>query len=222
MNRQFYEKVFSTQRMLKYFRLHPESEEKAITHYHANIELSESFYPILSVFEVALRNSLNRELIEYFGTTEWYLKMESTLGLRSLKNDINLAKKQILNRNELINPDKMIAELTLGFWVRMLNAEYEKVLWKPLRRAFPYIEKSERQRRNVSAPINKIRNFRNRIFHHEPISWKLEELTKMHNDILMVMGWLNKDLPTIAQKNNTVLTTIEKVNMQLYVGANGI
>ncbi|PRZ02251.1 Abi family protein [Marinilabilia salmonicolor] len=122
MNRQFYEKVFSTQRMEKYFKRYPDNEFKAIEHYHLNIELSESFYSVLSIFEVALRNSLNRELTGYFGTKDWYLKIESVPGLKNLKNSINTAKKHIANRDENISANKVVAELTLGFWVRLLNA----------------------------------------------------------------------------------------------------
>ena len=182
MDKHFYEKVFSTQRMENYFNRYPNDERKAITHYKSNIELSESFYSVLSMFEVALRNSLNRELTEYFGTNDWYLRVESVPGLRNLKSSINTAKRHIANRNETITANKVIAELTLGFWVRLFNAEYELILWKPLRKAFPYLEKQRRQRNNVSAPINKIRDFRNRVFHHEPISWNLERLEETHTD----------------------------------------
>ncbi len=59
----FFEKVFSTERMRRYYAAHPTDDAMAITHYQSNIELSSSFYACLSVFEVALRNSLNRELI---------------------------------------------------------------------------------------------------------------------------------------------------------------
>jgi len=38
MDRHFYEKVFSTQRMEKYFLRYPDDEEKAITHYILNIK----------------------------------------------------------------------------------------------------------------------------------------------------------------------------------------
>ncbi len=194
MDKHFYNKVFSTQRMEKYFNRYPEDEQKAIIHYKSNIELSEAFYFILSMYEVALRNSLNRELVEYFGTNDWYLRMESIPGLKNLRTSINTAKRHIANRNEIITANKITAELTLGFWVRLFNAEYELILWKPLRKAFPYLEKHQRQRNNVSAPINKIREFRNRVFHHEPISWNLEKLWETHTRIVTVMSWINKDL----------------------------
>jgi len=204
MDKYYYEKVFSTQRMAKYFSNYPNDEEKAILHYHINIELSESFYSILSIYEVALRNSLNRELSDHFGTEDWYLRLESIPGLRNLKGNINTAKKQIANRNENITGNKVVAELTMGFWVRLFNAEYELILWKPLRKAFPYLEKRRRQRNNVSAPLNKIRDFRNRIFHHEPISWNLNKLEETHARIFEVISWLNKDLPIIAKELDRV------------------
>jgi len=204
MDKHFYEKIFSTQRMEKYFNRYPNDDQKAIAHYKSNIELSESFYSVLSMFEVALRNSLNRELAEYFGTSDWYLRVETIPGLRNLKSSINTAKRHIANRNETITANKVTAELTLGFWVRLLNAEYELILWKPLRKAFPYLEKQQRQRNNVSAPINKIRDFRNRVFHHEPISWNLNRLEETHTRILTVMSWINKDLPEIAKKIDRV------------------
>ncbi len=215
MNRQYYEKVFSAQRMQRYFDQYQNDEEKAILHYKSNIELSESFYSVLSMFEIALRNSFNRELTDHFGTTDWYLIIDSVNGLRNLRNSLRTAKKHIANRNEDITANKVVAELTLSFWVRLLNAEYERILWKPLRKSFPHIAKSDRQRNNVSAPINKIRDFRNRVFHHEPISWRLDKLEETHNSILTVIGWINKDLPSIANTIDRVPQVITTVRERL-------
>lgn len=210
MDRHFYEKVFSTERMEKYFNHYPNDDAKALLHYKINIELSESFYSVLSMYEVALRNSLNRELTAYFETSEWYLKIDTVNGLRNLKDSIHTAKRQIANRNETITSNKVVAELPLGFWVRLLNTEYERILWKSLRKAFPHIEKSERQRNTISAPLNKIRDFRNRVFHHEPISWRIDKLEETHNRIIRVMGWINKDLPDLAKSIDRVPVVLEK------------
>lgn len=138
------------------------------------------------------------------------LKNKFSNGLRNLKSSIDNAIKHISNRNETITANKVIAELTLGFWVRLMNAEYERILWKPLRKAFPYIDKSERQRNKISAPLNKIRDFRNRVFHHEPISWRLDKLEETHDRIIMVMGWINKDLPELAKSIDRVPNVLEK------------
>ena len=214
-DKSYYEKVFSNERMSKYYIKYGSDWEKAVNHYKLNIQISEAFYPILSIYEVALRNSLNRELTTFFGTTEWYLNITSTTGLLNLKTNINNAQKHIANRNETINGSKIVAELTMGFWVRLLNAEYERILWKPLRRAFPYLEKNKKQRNKVSAPLNKIRDFRNRVFHHEPIAWNLAKVSETNEMIIEVLEWLNSDLPNFAAEINRVPEILEKAKEQL-------
>lgn len=214
-NKHNFEKVFSTQRMSRYFKRYPSDDQKAIELYQLNIVLSESFYPLLSIFEIALRNSLNRELTLQYGV-DWYRSISSVSGLRNLENNLNIAKHQILNRNETITADKVVAELTLGFWVRLLNSEYERVLWKPLRNAFPYLEKNRKQRHQVSSPVNKIRDFRNRVFHFEPISWNLDRLEEIRHTIYMVISWLNKDLPNFAIKVDRSENTLRMAKENLY------
>lgn len=181
--------------MEKYFRLYPNDENRAILHYKCNLELAEAFYPSLSVFEVTLRNALCRELETMMGRQDWYATFSNTPGLTSLNHYISQANKHIAGRHETITPSKIIAELTLGFWVSLLNSEYERLLWKNLRRAFPFMPKQDRQRKNVSAPLNTFRTFRNRVFHNEAICWNLDRVKKIHQEMVMVMGWMNKDVP---------------------------
>lgn len=215
MNRQYFEKVFSNERMQKFFDRYPGNEERAIEHYRINIELSEALYSILSVFEVVLRNSINRELITHFGTTDWYVHMATTPGLKELNKEISNAKRHIIKRGESVSANKIVAELTLGFWVRLLNVEYELVLWKSLRRSFAFMPKQERIRHNVSAPINKIRYLRNRVFHHEPIAWNLNELEHIHSDIIKVIGWLNIDLPNFIVPIDSFKETLSSAKEKL-------
>ena len=143
-NKLFFEKVFSEKRMERYFILYPNDESRAVKHYQSNIKLTEAFYTSLSVLEVALRNALSRELKTMTGRDDWYVIFANTPGLTNLNKYITQATKQIAGRHEQITTSKIIAELTLGFWVSLLNAEYERLLWKDLRRAFPYIPKKDR------------------------------------------------------------------------------
>ena len=55
--------------------------------------------------------------------------------------------------------------------------------------------KSQRQRKNVSAPLNSLRVFRNRVFHNESICWNINKVKDIHHDIITVIGWMNKDVP---------------------------
>lgn len=194
-NKLFFEKVFSEKRMERYFILYPNDESRAVKHYQSNIKLTEAFYTSLSVLEVALRNALSRELKTMTGRDDWYAIFANTPGLTNLNKYITQATKQIAGRHEQITTSKIIAELTLGFWVSLLNAEYERLLWKDLRRAFPYIPKKDRKRKNVSAPLNRFRAFRNRVFHNESICWNMKKVQEIHDELLLVLEWINKDLP---------------------------
>jgi hypothetical protein len=210
MNKNYLEKVFSAERMQKYF-VRRSGSELSILHYQCNIQVSEAFYPALSVLEVALRNSINRELTVKFDGSDWYNHFSTVPGLNNLLQEISAAQYQIARRHELVTPSKIVAELTLGFWVRLFNAEYERVLWKDLRRAFPYLQKIDRQRHKVSAPLNNFRNIRNRIFHNEPICWNISRLQERHDEVVTVLGWINRDLPAWLQpvdRFNQVLSTV--------------
>ena len=193
LDRTTFEKAFSEKRLEKYFRRHGDGD-KAMLHYQSNIELSECFYPTISTFEVVLRNAISRELTILFGREDWYVQFASTPGLTVLNKYISQANKQIAGRKEYSYPSKIIAELTLGFWVSLFNVEYERILWKDLRRVFPNMPKKERQRKKIAPSLNRFRAFRNRIFHHEPIAWNIETLKQIHSEIFTVMAWMNKDI----------------------------
>mgnify|MGYP003226099094 CR=1 FL=1 len=182
--------------MERYFTLYPYDEQRAILHYRCNLQLSEAMYTSLSVFEVTLRNALCRELIQMTGRDDWYAVFPNTPGLSNLNRYITQASKQISGRHEQVTPSKIIAELTLGFWVSLLNSEYERILWKDLRRAFPFMPKERKQRKYVSAPLNRFRAFRNRVFHNESICWNINRVREIHSEMLEVMGWINRDVPT--------------------------
>ena len=178
----FFEKVFSADRMKKYFLLYPGDEVKAIKHYQCNIMLSEAMYPCLSVFEVELRNSVVRELVAFANREDWYVVFSTTPGLMEL--------------NKYISTAKITAELTWGFWTSLFNRNYERILWKDLRRAFPFVKKANRQRKVVASFLNKFRRLRNRIDHNEAICWNLDEVEMIHDEMKNVMGWMNKEVPT--------------------------
>lgn len=188
--------AFSSQRLEKYIRLYGSDETKISAHYKANLAMAESLYTSLSVFEVTLRNALSKELERMMGRKDWYSEFPSIPALTSLTSEVTIAERHILQRGEKVSPDKIVAELTFGFWVTLLNSEYELILWKGLRLAFPHMPKKDRKRKNVSSPCNALRKLRNRVFHHEPICWDLDYITDIHNRLVTVLSWMNSDMPT--------------------------
>ena len=201
--------------MERYFILYPNDESRAVKHYQSNIKLTEAFYTSLSVLEVALRNALSRELKTMTGRDDWYVIFANTPGLTNLNKYITQASKQIAGRHEQITTSKIIAELTLGFWVSLLNAEYERLLWKDLRRAFPYIPKKDRKRKNVPAPLNRFRAFRNRVFHNESICWNMKKVQEIHDELLLVLEWINKDLPEWLTEIDRFKNVQEQIKIEM-------
>ena len=120
----------------------------------------------------------------------------TTPGLMELNKYISTAKKQIAARGEDITTAKITAELTWGFWTSLFNRNYERILWKDLRRAFPFVKKANRQRKIVASFLNKFRRLRNRIDHNEAICWNLDEVEMIHEEMMNVVGWMNKEVPT--------------------------
>jgi len=214
MDKFFFEKVFSEKRLEKYF-IRNVDFEKAITHYRCNIELSEAFYPCISTFEIVLRNAISRELSILFGREDWYAAFATTPGLTNLNQYIKQAIQQIAGRKELPTSSKVIAELTLGFWVSLFNVEYERILWKNLRRVFPNMPKTVRQRKHIAPPLNRFRSLRNRIFHHEPISWNLFKLSHIHTEMLTVMGWMHKEIPLWIEAFDRFDSVLQKADGEL-------
>ena len=187
--------AFSAQRLSKYIAFNHGDADLAVRHYKSNLRLAESLYISLSVFEVTLRNALSRELCNMAGKADWFDLFYATPELQPLVPEIDKAKTLIRNRGEQVTTDKIISEMTFGFWVMLLNSQYERVLWKPLRKAFPNMPKQDRKRKNVSAPCNSLRHLRNRIFHQEAICWDLYYVTCLHNNLITVLGWMNADIP---------------------------
>ena len=203
--------AFSPQRLKKYIRLYNGDNDKVVAHYKANLALAESLYTSLSVFEVTLRNALSKEMERMMGRKDWYAVFPSTPALKSLTNEVTTAIKHISQRGEMVSPDKIIAELTFGFWVTLLNSEYELTLWKGLRLAFPYMPKKDRKRKNVSSPCNALRKLRNRVFHHESICWDLDYITDIHSRLILVLGWMNADMPAWLEGVDNFSNVVDEI-----------
>ncbi|MFZ4780339.1 MAG: hypothetical protein ACOYM3_33725, partial [Terrimicrobiaceae bacterium] len=63
---------------------------------------------------------------------------------------------------------------------------------------FPHAPKLERNIRNLDSRLTRIRDLRNRVFHHERIiHWK--DLDAQHSAILELVGWISPELRELAR-----------------------
>jgi hypothetical protein len=137
---------------------------------------------------------------------------------------ITEAKKKISRAKKELTADRIISELSFGFWTSLFSKPYDQKIWnKHTKQMFPNMLRKDRNRRVLSSKINTIRYFRNRIFHFEQIFDK-QNLSEVHLDIFEIIKWLNLALYEITmeldefndiilnQKDNTtlLLTRISK------------
>jgi hypothetical protein len=184
------ERLFSKSRLDTYYRIFPNDKEKAISYYQLNIQISEALYPLLSSFEIVLRNSIHNSCSIHFKSENWFEQIKYP----ELIDQINIAKSKIALSNKAYSIDKLVSELTLGFWTMLFNKKYAKDFWKPLMFVFPMISKEQKQRSLIAYKLNNTRKFRNRIFHFEPICNDLKMLSLNYQTILELLKWINTDI----------------------------
>lgn len=63
-------KIISEDKLSPYLKFHNEDVEKALERFKANLMISESFYPTLSILEIGLRNSIDLQLRKYYKTND--------------------------------------------------------------------------------------------------------------------------------------------------------
>jgi hypothetical protein len=203
MDRKTIERIFSKNRLQPYLNRHDLDFDIAVKHYKINIEISESFYPLLSILEIALRNSFDYQLTRKFNDKNWFENPEFIkISSRFQIDRITEARNSIQREKKSITSGKIISELSFGFWTSLLDSKFERILWKNLRLAFPNCPKQIRQRKTMSSKFNGIRKLRNRIFHHESISWNLDAVSEYKKEMIEGINWLDKDL--LAWSNDLI------------------
>ena len=64
--------------------------------------------------------------------------------------------------------------------------------------AFPKAPKSDRNIQRLAAKWQKVRNLRNRVFHHERIlHW--QDIEAQHDEMLKLIGWINPELEQLTR-----------------------
>ncbi|WP_310439794.1 hypothetical protein [Sulfuricurvum sp.] len=172
--------------------------------YQENLILSKQFYIPLSILEVSLRNAIDSYFVNLYGHN-WLLN-EAQFLQRDALEKIFHAKAKLSERRENITHAKLTAELTLGFWTSLFQKPYDKTMrLQTLKGIFSNLPKQEVKfidRKIISAQLNHIRKFRNRIFHFEKVINK-EEFNTIQNDIDEVLYFLNNDVYEFVKRLNS-------------------
>ena len=184
------EVALSPKRLITYV-MAASGDRKIALQLHAwNTAVSAAFYGPLQGLELTLRNAMNRQLVRKYGE-EWYDdNSDAELDQHACRH-VASTKNRLERFYSSAEAAQIVANLSFGFWVSLVGpggkrgnnceANYEKTLWRPaLRQAFRYPKPL--LRKEVHIRLDRLRNLRNRIAHHEPILAR--DLEKDHQDIL--------------------------------------
>lgn len=208
------------------------NSEHAKNLYAANLKLSQAFHPLLGIFEVALRNSINDILTKHFADPDWIQTQktgfmidpsltfkEKQTGLMKtnsyLKDEIEKAERRLRKTGTPITSGKIISEQSLGFWTDMFEVYHYRLLrGKPIQ-IFPTLPPGI-GRRAIHMRLEQIRVFRNRIHHNEPVCFRglqvdLSLPITVHEAITNILSWIDDDLAIYLGDFDSVHQTISEV-----------
>lgn len=182
------------------------NSKKAMTLYRKNLQLSQELFTVISCFEIALRNAIDKQLVATLGN-DWLRNGAAAGGIfdnaqcRLTKGNINDAVSKL---SHLYTHNKLVAELGFGFWRYMFAPNQFTATGRTLMQIFPSKPTStaavQYNQTFVFNQLVQINNLRNRIAHHEPICFipgqpiKNTTYARQHYGlILQLFQWMSID-----------------------------
>lgn len=236
MNWTKHEDFFSAERMGRYLHACSEHMDVAIKLYKYNIKASQALYPILSIFEVSLRNALDRAICKFFNDKDWLITQRANFAYHPLmvyenwdgvkRPDKYFGKKiaqmenLLLSRNTPVTHGKLLSEMNFGFWLKFFDTNAVRVLQGAPLNAL--INKPTKNLTAIQQHFRSVRSLRNRIAHNESICFNksgkicLENMANHESKIVEALGWLNTDLKLYSDKLNFYKLIYNRIADLLY------
>ena len=223
MNYHKFAKIYSYSRISRYLKAAKGNKNKAQAMYYANARLARSFQPLISSFEVILRNHLHYALANHFGDVQWLINQKT--GFMSapslthankktgkvivndfLKKEIERAEKILTDKGRNITAGRIIAELNFGFWNSLYETHHYALLGGVPCTIFNGLPAGV-GRKKINQKIQLIRKMRNRISHNEPLcfndkSFDMTYVNDMYAVISDFMSWINPNILIEISKEN--------------------
>lgn len=194
MPQPFFEEVrraLSSERFDSYDNSESDSDEEILARYLWNMALCRSLYPALQGLEIALRNSLHSAISARENEDWWFKRQHDIVQGDYGENCVGKAINRAMNTSYPPNDGDVVAELSFGFWTSLFDRRYEQDLWPQLLPdVLPHAPRKVRTAKFMRKKLNqKMKNLRNRVFHHEPI-WYWNDLADQHDLALDLIEWM--------------------------------
>lgn len=205
----------SSQRIDRYLIATGNRQTRAVKLYKANLKIAQAFHPILGVLEVTLRNRINTILSAHFTDPDWIINQKTGFMVdpslthidrrtrRRVTNDflklsVEKSERRFRRLRIPITSGKIIADQTLSFWTDLFETHhYRLLLGRPIQ-IFNNLP-SAHGRSEVCARLNKIRQFRNRINHNEPVCFNgnaidFAYVENIYQSTIDILAWIDPEL----------------------------
>lgn len=202
-----------------------ERKKYAIAVYTALQHRSSIFPSIIQEIEIAVRNEIARVLEEYTEGKDELKKYFQSLAKNSsnllpseAKKQLNTCLRKLKNKN--YSADDIIANLTFGFWVIILNADtkinpqYQH--WHSLFNG-KLFDNRFASMLDIYTQLKMVKRFRNKLYHQEPV-WKGKSISSPQK-ALKKLEKTYKNLNTILEKvapERKKLRDLSKMLLYLY------
>ncbi len=222
-----FEHIISEKRIRKYVAACGGDTRKAMTLYRLNLRLSQEIFTIVSCFEVALRNAIDREMVARWGN-DWLRDFVLPSGIFFNNGRIETSRKIIykayegLMRKGKYTHEKLLAEMEFGVWKYMYSAIEYNISGRVLLRAFPQKPRSTPARNidhsYIFTELDYINNMRNRIAHHEPICFNAQgEIDTFYAEsrykkMKQIFSWLGIDSQSLLYGLDHVFQVCGMIN----------
>ena len=179
--------IFLSKEKLKAYVDITNDKEKALELYRDNLNISAYLYKLIQVFELSTRNIFNIYLSKRYGN-DWINKNDILTGNNNknerLLDNIKHAKRD----NKIRDNNDIISNLSLGFWVNLLSFKNNDKIWKTsIKKLFNGYSREE-----IQKIFRNIKEFRNRIAHHETIINK--NYSELEQQIFLILKIYSNDL----------------------------
>lgn len=217
-----FKNYFSPPRIDRYLTACSNDPKKCVKLYKSNLQVAQAFHPLLGLLEVILRNGINDQLTTYFADSEWIINQKSgfmvdptlTHSKRFILNSVTSAEKKLNKRGVRITSGRIISEQTFGFWTDLFEKHHYKILKGRPIKLFKNLP-SGYGRTEVLNELSKVRQFRNRINHNEPIcfigtSIDFSNTLDVYNSIIKLLTWINPELVPWIKSLDKIQAAIKK------------
>ena len=154
---------------------------------------------------------------QYFNDDNWIINQARPNGLLEQEASEIVRIQRTYTNMGVYNNDKMVASFTFGFWTYLFTRRNYRIGGKTLLQIFPNKAHGLKQT-DIYKQLTAIREFRNRIAHHEPICFNATraidtKYAKEHYELIRTyieyMGFDSDSVLRMVEKPDSILKVID-------------